>query len=255
MHYVLTIAGSDPTGGAGLQADLAVFRALGIHGLSVPVALTAQNTQGVRSTLGVDAGFVRLQIKCLLEDIKPGALKTGMLHNAGAVQAACEAVDKFSLVNLVVDPVCVSSSGYRLLDEAGIELMKSALFSRATVVTPNIPEAELITGMSISTIDDMTLAGGIMLDMGAGAVVVKGGHLAGSPVDIYIDREGIRRIEGERIEGRYHGTGCVYSAALAGYLAIGQTPYEAALKAKEFITSAIKRAFRPGGGSSIMGLF
>ena len=254
MLTALTIAGSDPTGGAGLQADLAVFRALGIHGLSVPVALTAQNTKGVCSTTGVDTAFIRLQLECLLKDIRPASLKTGMLNGAGAVRAVCEAMDDFSLTNLVVDPVCVSSSGYTLLDDAGIERMRSCLFGRAAVVTPNVPEAELFTGMAIRTIDDMTLAGGKILDMGAGAVVIKGGHLDGAPVDIYIDRAGIKNIEGERIGGEYHGTGCVYSAALAGYLAMGHTPYEAAIKAKEFVAAAIRSAYRPGGGSAVLGL-
>lgn len=254
MKYTLTIAGSDPTGGAGLQADIAVFSILGMHGLSVATALTAQNTKGVEATLGVDEAFVGHQLRCLLGDITPGALKTGMLHSAGAVRAVCRAMQEFKLNNLVVDPVCVSSSGHKLLDDEGFEVMRAELLAHATVVTPNIPEAIALTGIVIKTVDDMADAARAIMKLGAKVVVLKGGHMDGDPVDIYCDQRGIRKIEGRRVEGDFHGTGCVYSAALAGYLCMGETPYDAAIGAKHFINEAIKGAHRPGGGAALLEL-
>lgn len=253
MLYALTIAGSDPTGGAGLQADIAVWRSLGIHGLSVASSLTAQNTMGVQGTLGIDAAFVASQLDCLLVDIKPGAIKTGMLYGAGAVRAVCSAMDRYSLANLVVDPVCVSSSGHSLLDDEGVDAMRTELFRRARVVTPNVPEAVLLTVRDIRTPDDMAQAAQAIRAMGPEVVVLKGGHMEGDPVDVYCDADGIRMIEGRRMEGEYHGTGCVFSAVMTGYLCMGRKPYDAALGAKEYITRAMAQAHRPGGGAAILG--
>jgi hydroxymethylpyrimidine/phosphomethylpyrimidine kinase len=251
MKCALTIAGSDPTGGAGLQADLKVFRAFGVHGLSVPSALTAQNTGGVEYSSAVDETLLKKQLDVLLSDIRPDATKTGMLYTAHAVEAVSDFVKKYSLNNLVIDPVTVSSTGASLMEEGALDAMRS-LFPLARVITPNIYEASVFTGLPVEDEADMGRAAISLKEMGPEIVIVTGGHLEQRSVDLYYDGSGFRRFESEKIAGEYHGTGCAFSAAIAALLSLGLTPIEAAGRAKEYVQEAIRRAFHPGRGMGLL---
>lgn len=252
MKSVLTIAGSDPTGGAGLQADLKVFRALGVHGLSIPAALTAQSTSGVKRLYPVDEDFFFTQIDVLLEDIRPDALKTGMLYSAWAVEAVSSRVRDYSLQNLVVDPVTVSSTGTGLAEDGTLDKIKDMLFPLASVVTPNIYEASVLAGMNIEDEEDMEKAAAKLKEMGSGVVIITGGHLENLTLDLYYDGNNFHRFEAPKIKGEYHGTGCAFSAAIAASLALGHTPLESTRKAKEFVTEAIRKAYHPGKGMGLL---
>ncbi|MEJ2182056.1 MAG: bifunctional hydroxymethylpyrimidine kinase/phosphomethylpyrimidine kinase [Nitrospirota bacterium] len=258
MRMALTIAGSDPSGGAGLQADLKVFWSLGVHGLSVPAALTAQNTEEVRSIMPVRGEFLRAELDVLLADLRPDALKTGMLHTAGAVQEVRNAVERHRLDNLVVDPVSVSSSGTPLLEEAALEVMRESLLPVARVITPNVYEAQVLTGVAIETLEEMREAARSLKALGPRAVVITGGHFGGAgedrTLDLYFDGTDMVAVEDRRYEGRYHGTGCAFSAAVAAHLALGAPPLEAVRKAKDAVSAAIRGAWRPGRGRALLRL-
>jgi hydroxymethylpyrimidine/phosphomethylpyrimidine kinase len=254
MHTALTIAGSDPTGGAGLQADLKVFRAFDVYGYSVPSALTAQNTTGVDRIYAISDDFFHKQLTFLLEDVRPGAIKTGMLYTTYVVELVAEKVKKYRLENLVVDPVAVSSSGMSLIEDGALDAIKTLLFPLAAVITPNIYEAAVFTGINLQGPQDVELAAGALKDMGPGTVVVTGGHFDGRTVDTYYDGSDFRSIEGERVEGEYHGTGCAFSAAVTAMLSLGHSPIEAVQKANEFVRSAIRNAYNPGRGMGLLGL-
>ena len=252
MECALTIAGSDPTGGAGIQSDLQVFRALAVYGTSVIAALTAQNTQGVTETFAVDEQLIRAQLGTLLSDIKPSALKTGMLYSEGAVRAVADAVREHGLKNLVIDPVAVSSSGSRLLLPEAEKTLREELLPLARVVTPNMAEAAWLAGMQVETPGEMERAARAIADLGPEMVVVTGGHLLEKAEDIVFDGKQIYRLEGEMHEGAYHGTGCAYSACITALLALGSAPVEAARRAKELVAHAIAGAVSPGGGMKIL---
>jgi len=252
MKTALTIAGSDPTGGAGLQADLGVFRAMGVLGLSVPASLTAQSTKGVEEVWPVDEGVLSRQLEVLLGDIRPDALKTGMLYTVHAVRVAARTVRDHALENLVVDPVAVSSTGVALVDDKALETTRKELFPLARVITPNIYEAAVFTGLKVDTPEDMEAAAAALMSMGPEAVVVTGGHLDELALDVYHDGDTTRRMEAKKLEGEYHGTGCAFSAALAALLALGHAPAEAVEKAKAFVQNAIKEAHHPGRGMGIL---
>ncbi|MBI4684443.1 MAG: bifunctional hydroxymethylpyrimidine kinase/phosphomethylpyrimidine kinase [Nitrospirae bacterium] len=254
MKSALTIAGADPTGGAGLQADLKVFRAFGVHGLSVATALTAQNTTGVNSILPVDDIFFERQMDALLKDIRPEALKTGMLYSKRAVHVIDGKIKKYALKKLVIDPVTVSSSGMSLAEDGMLDAMKERLFPLAKVVTPNIYEAAVLTGMNIEDIADMEKAAVRLKEMGPEFVIITGGHLEKSAIDLYYDGSGFCMIESEKIAGEYHGTGCAFSAAVTALLANGYEPLESAKKAKEYVTSAIRNAYYLGKGMGLLNL-
>jgi len=241
MVAACTIAGSDSGGGAGIQADLKTFVELGVFGLTVVTAVTAQNTREVRAAWPLPPEAVRTQIETVAEGFAIGAWKTGMLGNAATVRAVAESLPEGAIS--VIDPVMVSTSGYRLLDEDAVTDLIELLIPRAAVVTPNLPEAEVLAGMQVATLDDMAEAGRRILDLGAGAVVVKGGHLAGgSAVDILVDRDGVTEASGRRYPYSVHGSGCCFSAALAAYLARGMAARPAFAAAREFIDTAIGRA-------------
>ena len=254
MKSVLTIAGSDPTGGAGLQADLKVFRAFGVHGLSVPASLTAQNTQGVGQVLPLERDFFVRQLDLLIDDIRPDALKTGMLYSTWAVEEVAERVRKYSLKNIVVDPVTVSSTGTSLVDQGALDTMRDVLFPLSRVITPNIYEASVLTGMNIEDEKDMETAARKLKEMGPETVVITGGHLQRQTLDLFYDGTGFHGLEASKIQGEYHGTGCAFSAALAASLAAGHTPLESVRKAKEFVTEAIRRAYHLGRGMGLLNL-
>ena len=241
MVSACSIAGSDSGGGAGIQADLKTFTALEVFGLTVVTAVTAQNTREVRGTWMLPPEAVRAQVEAVADDFSIGAWKTGMLGDARNIRAVAGALPGSAV--LVIDPVMVSTSGHRLLDEDAVTDLIELLIPRAAVVTPNLPEAEVLAGMQVATLDDMAEAGRRILDLGAGAVVVKGGHLAGgSAVDILVDRDGVTEASGRRYPYSVHGSGCCFSAALAAYLARGMAARPAFAAAREFIDTAIGRA-------------
>ncbi|MFN3611417.1 bifunctional hydroxymethylpyrimidine kinase/phosphomethylpyrimidine kinase [Tepidimonas sp.] len=254
---VLSIAGSDSGGGAGIQADLKTIAALGCYGMTAITALTAQNTLGVRAIQGVPASFLKEQIAAVVEDIGVDAVKIGMLHAPDIVEAVAWAIDTYHLPNVVLDPVMVATSGDTLIEDATIERLVCELFPRATVVTPNLDEAALLLGRPIMQADELEAAAADLLQRGAAAVLLKGGHLPG---DVVTDLLAIRgeppaywiRLSGERIvSDNVHGTGCTLSSAIASFLAIGQTLEEAVQSAQGWVRGAIAAGahVRTGQGS------
>ncbi len=252
MKSALTIAGFDPTGGAGLQADLKVFHHHSVHGLSVITAITAQNTVEVAEVTEVSSSVLKRQMSVLLMDIRPDAIKTGMLFSKDTVQSVKKTLLHHELSNLVIDPVTVSSSGRSLIEEGAMEMMKRELFPLARVITPNIYEATLFTGINILTKDDMKESARVLKDLGAEVVIITGGHLEDIALDLYYDGNDFREIESERFQGEFHGTGCVFSAAITANLALGHSVIESTGLAKSFISTAIKKAFHPGRGMGIL---
>lgn len=248
----LTIAGSDPSGGAGIQADLKTFHQFGVYGEAVVTLVTVQNTQRVSRVEMMPADLVAEQIRTVLEDIPPKAAKTGALGSEKIVEVIAELARSF-LFPLVVDPVMISKQGARLMSYKAEEVLKHRLLPYAALVTPNIPEAETLAGMKIRTEEEMSVAGDRILDFGCKAVLVKGGHLPGEPVDILrwpdarTPRNGPLSFPGSRVATKHtHGTGCTYSAAITAALALGNTLPEAILYSRQYVQNAIETA--PGLG-------
>lgn len=241
---VLTIAGSDSGGGAGIQADLATFATFGVHGATAVTALTAQNTIGVQGVYAVPAAFVDLQLQSVLTDFTVAAAKTGMLATAAIVELVARRGAAGKLVNLVVDPVMVATSGDRLLDPDAERAYLESLFPHALVVTPNVPEAEALVGRPLVTIGDLMDAARELHSYGPRYVVVKGGHLDGEEsIDVVFDGSSIELLHARRVASRNtHGTGCTFSAAVAARLALGDRPDEAIAVAKRYVTDAIASA-------------
>jgi len=245
---VLTIAGSDPSGGAGIQADLKVFHALGAYGMAVPAALTVQNSRGVSAAYSVGPRSFAEQLEALLIDIRPDAVKTGMLLMPWAVTAVADAVGKHRVRNLVVDPVILSSSGKVLLKPGAVKHLKKELLPLALVVTPNIPEAEVLSGMSIAGDEDMDHAAGTIMDLGARYVLIKGGHRTGPAVDTLYGGNTVLEFSTERLKGGFHGTGCALSSAIAVFIGQGLPVEKAVEKAKRFVDKMLKKAKPVGKG-------
>ncbi|MEM0439587.1 MAG: bifunctional hydroxymethylpyrimidine kinase/phosphomethylpyrimidine kinase, partial [Sulfolobales archaeon] len=246
----LTIAGVDSGGGAGIAADLKTFAALQVHGLVAVTSVTAQNTLGVFGIHDIPPSMVELQIDVVAEDIGVDAAKTGMLSNPGIVRSVARSVKKHGFP-LVVDPVIFAKSGDRLLVEEAVEVMAKELLPLAKVVTPNKFEAERLSGIKIEGLEDAEKAGKIIREKyGPEIVVVKGGHLSGDrSIDIVIHGSGsVTMLEGPRVDGCTHGTGCSFSAAIAAYIAKGEDLLNAVKKAKEFVTIAIERSYKVGKG-------
>lgn len=249
MKTVLTIAGSDSCGGAGIQADLKTFSALGAYGMSVITAVTAQNTMGVINVRELDVDIIRDQINCLFDDIKIDAVKVGMVSSIEIIDVIGECLKKNNAANIVVDPVMVSKSGYHLLREEAKDELVKVLFPLAEVVTPNLFEAELITGDKIENLAQMEAAAVKINCLGGMKVIVKGGHLTGDAIDVVYDGKNFSYLKGTRIETKNtHGTGCTFSSAIAALLARGYTVAEAARQAKEYINGAIEHSFELGRG-------
>jgi hydroxymethylpyrimidine/phosphomethylpyrimidine kinase len=250
MPRVLTIAGSDSGGGAGIQADLKVFFALGCHGMSALTALTAQNTVGVAGIHEVPAEFVIAQIEAVVSDIGTDAAKTGMLASAAIVEAVAKAVEANDIDNLVVDPVFVSKSRDHLLAEDAVEALAGRLLPLAAIVTPNLYEASGLLREEVRTLDEMKDAARALHALGCRSVLVKGGHLeSDEAVDVFFDGSETTEIAGLRFDTKdTHGTGCALSAALAARLAHGDDLLTAARAAKEFVAGAIERGLRLGRG-------
>ena len=246
----MTIAGSDSGGGAGIQADLKTFAALGVYGTSVLTAITAQNTRGVYAVAEVPEEVVAAQIDVVLEDIGADAAKTGMLSSAAIIEAVADRMEAWG-TPLIVDPVMVAKSGDRLLQESAVGALKARLLPLALVVTPNIPEAEVLCGRPIATDEDARSAADAIAALGPRYVIVKGGHRAGNPVDLVYDGNAFTEVPGERIETRNnHGTGDTYSAAIAAYLAHGLGVPEAIVAAKRYLTEALRASYAVGDGHS-----
>lgn len=245
----LTIAGSDSGGGAGIQADLKTFSALGVYGMSAIAALTSQNTLGVRGVVEVDPEFVSSQIHAVVTDIGVDAVKTGMLSSAAIITRVAADVKELGLKNLVVDPVMVAKSGDRLLRQDAVESMITDLFPLALVVTPNLHEAEALTGARVENANDMREAARRILSFGPGFVVVKGGHLPGTPMDLFYDGTEFTEFTNARYDTPHtHGTGCTFASAIAAGLARGLSAKEAVAAAKAYITAAIREGLPLGGG-------
>ena len=249
MKNVLTIAGSDSCGGAGIQADLKTFSAHGVYGMSVITAITAQNTQGVLAVQDISVELIEKQIEAIFEDIRVDGLKIGMVSQIDTINAIGEELRYYKPSNIVLDPVMVSKSGYHLLQQSAKEALIKSLVPLATIVTPNIPEAEVLTGMRIGSIEEMEKAARMIFEMGPRNVLLKGGHLDDDATDILFDGTGISVLKSKRIDTRNtHGTGCTLSAAIASNLAKGYSVAEAVALAKEYITIAIENSLSIGKG-------
>ncbi len=254
----LTIAGSDPSGGAGLQADLKTFAALGVYGYSVITQVIAQNSWKVAEVEAVSPEMVEAQLDTLALEFAPRALKTGALSNVNVVKAVARAIQRLKLPAPVVDPVTVSSSGARLLGPKGERAIRKRLIPLAVIVTPNIPEAEGLADMQIDSDAAMRKAAKKVLKLGAKAVVIKGGHREDDrfATDYFYDGNNFIELKGPRITGGgAHGTGCAFSAAIAAHLARGATLEDAVRGAKAFVSAALKQSFKLGKGRALLDHF
>ena len=248
LPVALTIAGSDSGGGAGIQADLKTFAVLGVHGTSAITAITAQNTTGVSDILELPTSLIREQIAAVVEDMGVQAAKTGMLSSAAIIATVAEAVLHYQLGNLVVDPVMVAKGGAKLLRDDAVAALRERLVPLAAVLTPNLPEARVLLDREIRTLDDRRQAARDLVAMGARAAVVKGGH-ADDVTDMFFDGRQLVELTAERVDTpNTHGSGCVFSAAIAAWLARGADPLSAVREAKAFITLAIGNSLELGHG-------
>jgi hydroxymethylpyrimidine/phosphomethylpyrimidine kinase len=247
----LTIAGSDSGGGAGIQADLKTFHAFGVFGCSAITAVTAQNTKGVEAVHGIPGDVVRAQIDAVVDDLAPAAVKSGMLGTAALVATVAERIRRHGLDNYVLDPVMVSTSGHRLLDDGAVDEIRNDLMPLATVVTPNLHEAGILTGRVLEGPDDLAQAGLDLLEMGARAALIKGGHLEGDEaVDVLVTNQGQRTWSRPRIDtAAGHGTGCTLSAALTAGLALGMSLEDSTDAAIDFVARALREAPALGAGN------
>jgi len=251
VRKALTIAGSDSGAGAGIQADLKTFAALGVYGTTAITAITAQNTIGVTQVLALNPNLVAGQIDAIISDIGAHALKTGMLANAAIIDMVAKKIREHRLKNVVVDPVMVATSGDLLIQKSAVAALRSKLIPLAAVVTPNIAEAEELTGMKLLTPVEIREAAKRIVKMGARTVVIKGGHLKGPAIDLFYDGKEFTELSAPRIRTKNtHGTGCTFSAAIAAYLAKGEKLDSAVTLAKKFITQAIQSSFTIGAGHS-----
>ena len=249
LPVALTIAGSDSGGGAGIQADLKTFAALGVHGTSAITAITAQNTVGVIDVLELPVGLIAAQIAAVVDDIGVQAAKTGMLSSPAIIDAVAGSLERHGIGRLVVDPVMVAKGGARLLREDAVETLRSRLLPLASVITPNLPEVEVILGRAVRTVDERREAARELVSMGARAAVVKGGHAEGDATDVFFDGRDLIELRGERIAtDNTHGSGCVFSAAITAGLARGLGPLRAVEEAKQFIAGAIAASLELGRG-------
>jgi len=249
MKKVLAIAGSDCSGGAGIQADIKTITAHKIYAMSVITALTAQNTTGVYGVLEATPEFVGNQLDCVFNDIRPDAVKIGMVSNIEIIEIIAQKLREYKAENIVVDPVMVSTSGSRLLNDNAINALKARLFPLAAVITPNIPEAETLADFTITGRQDMQKAAEKIAKLTSGSVLVKGGHLDGGADDLLYTNGEVVWFESPKIENpNTHGTGCTLSSAIACNLAMGFSIPESVKNAKEYITGALKSGLNLGKG-------
>src|SRR5256884_2500980 len=245
---LLTIAGFDPSCGAGTAADLKTFAAHGCYGIAAITSLTVQNTQGVESVHNTPSAELRAQLDALAKDCDIAAVKIGMLGNRGNAVVVAEFLDAYKFAHIVHDPVMKSSSGAELLDVGGIKFVAAELLKRASVITPNVLEAEVLTGLTIKDVADMEAAARKIIELGARAVIVKGGHLERA-VDVLFDGNELVQLGGDRVKtDNTHGTGCTFASAIAAQLASARSLVEAATLAKAYVTKAIEKSYAVGKG-------
>ena len=254
MKTALTIAGSDSSGGAGIQADIKTMTANGVYAMSAITALTAQNTTGVYGILEVTPEFLANQLDCIFTDIRPDAVKTGMVSASSAlIEVIAQKLTQYKAKNLVIDPVMVATSGAKLISDEAIETLKGKLLGLATLITPNIPEAQVLSGMDIRTAEDMERAAKAIYEAYGCAVLCKGGHQLNDANDLLYSKEGARWYHGRRIANpNTHGTGCTLSSAIASNLAKGYSLDEAVERAKAYISGALAAMLDLGKGSGPM---
>jgi len=257
MAIALTIAGSDPSGGAGIQADLKTFAAHGVYGASAITAITVQSTRGVESVTPLEADLVRAQIEAVAADLAIDATKIGMLANAAIVEAVAATIVELELANVVVDPVMIAKGGDRLLEIDAVDAIRRELLPHTRIVTPNVPEAEALTGMRIASVDDMRAAAQRILSLGPRVVLVKGGHLDGAEsVDVAVTTEGSFELRRPRQDTTStHGTGCTLSSSIAANLALGMDVRAALERARDYLDGAIRNAPGLGRGHGPLGHF
>ena len=257
MHTALTIAGSDSGGGAGIQADLKTFAAHRVFGTCAITAVTAQNTLGVTMWRAVASDLVTAQIEAVAGDLGVDAVKVGMLANAAIVEAVAAAIAELDLPHVVVDPVMIAKGGDRLLEAEAVTAVRAELLPLAHVVTPNVPEAEVLSGRTIRSVDDMRAAGERILGLGPRVVLIKGGHLEGpESIDVVCTAHEVFELRGPRIDTRHtHGTGCTLSSAIAANLALGLDDGSALSRARDYLDGAIRHAPGLGRGHGPLGHF
>ena len=250
MNTALTIAGSDSSGGAGIQADLKTMTANGVYGMSAITALTAQNTTGVTGIMDVTPEFLEKQIDAVFSDIFPDAVKTGMVSSSELIHVIADKLKKYNASNIVVDPVMVATSGAKLISDDAIETLKECLLPLATVITPNIPEAEVLSGMTIESEEDMEKAAKMIFEKYGCAVLCKGGHQVNDANDLLYSSKGPVWFKGKRIDNpNTHGTGCTLSSAIASNLAKGESLENSVKAAKDYISGALEAMLDLGKGS------
>lgn len=250
----LTIAGSDSGGGAGIQADLKTFAAHGVHGLSAIAALTAQHTRGVTAVNIPPQDFLRAQIDACFDDFDIRAVKLGMLANAEVIQTVADSLLHYSPAFIVLDPVMVATSGAKLLEDQALDALRTELLPMASVITPNLPEAELLLGHAIPDLAAMRAATQELLALGARSVFLKGGHLQdqGDVVDLFADADGIRETRHLRLDIEAHGTGCTLASAIAANLCLGISLVDACRRASDYVHAALQKGYRPGRGDIVV---
>lgn len=250
MRKVLTIAGSDCSGGAGIQADIKTITAHGMYAMSVITALTAQNTTGVYGISDCTAEFIGLQMDCIFKDIRPDAVKIGMVSNIEIIKIIADKLKEYKADNIVVDPVMVATSGSKLISDVAVSTLRERLFPIAAVITPNLPEAECLTGMNIKTTSDMEAAASILAKEIHGGILIKGGHLDDTADDLLLSDNNAVWIRGSRVDNpNTHGTGCTFSSAIACGLAMGKTMEQAVRDGKAYLTGALYDMLDLGQGS------
>ena len=253
MNTALTIAGSDSSGGAGIQADLKTMTVNGVYGMSAITALTAQNTTGVTGIMEVTPEFLEQQLDAIFTDIYPDAIKTGMVSSSELIRVISAKIKQYNATNIVVDPVMVATSGAKHISDEAIDTLKEHLLPLATVITPNIPEAEVLSDMKITSEDDMVTAAKVIFERFGCAVLCKGGHQVNDANDLLYTADGLVWFKGKRIDNpNTHGTGCTLSSAIASNLAKGETLENAVKNAKDYISGALAAMLDLGKGSGPM---
>ena len=247
---ILIIAGSDSSGGAGIQADIKTVTALGSYAMTAITAVTIQNTTGVKSIVPIEPKKISDQIKFTSKDIKPDAVKIGMLHSTNVIKSVIHSLDFIDIKKIILDPVMIAKGGEKLIDDKAIRLLKAELIKKVTLITPNIPEAEILTGIKIKTKEDMIFAASILIELGAKNVFIKGGHLTSKVVqDIFVNKKEILIIKNKRIAtSNTHGTGCTLSSAISTFYACGKTLKRSCELATKYVNSSIRSNLNYGKG-------
>jgi len=247
---ILIIAGSDSSGGAGIQADIKTVTALGSYAMTAITAVTIQNTTGVKSIISIDPKEISNQIEFTAKDIKPDAVKIGMLHSTNVIKSVIRSLDVIKVKKIILDPVMIAKGGTKLIDDKAVELLKNKLIKKVSLITPNIPEAEILTNTIIKTKEDMIFAASILIGLGAKNVLIKGGHLDSKKVhDIFVNKKEIMVIKNRRITtSNTHGTGCTLSSAISTFFACGKTLKRSCELATKYVNNSIRSNLNYGKG-------